>query len=291
MSLVSPADLGGVLALQPAEQIEPLIQVATSLADSQSAGGVVDVEHKQTAIEALLTLLDAGQGTGRQRLLLGEALGRLGDPRLKTPGQTDYWTTTQVDERSVMVGRYMVTTAEFRHFIDSGQYDDLAHWSADGIAWRNTNAPSWKALAADAAVAHLVIDNQPAVGVTWFEAEAYAAAHGSRLPTAQERRWIVRGAEKRPYPWGAPFGSGNSNTREESLGKPSAVGLYKSDCTPEGVWDLAGNVGEWTQDGTNDKRVLHPGSWVRPSMASWAKALEMASPDVRSADLGFRLVR
>ena len=57
------------------------------------------------------------------------------------------------------------------------------------------------------------------------------------------------------------------------------------------MWDLAGNAAEWLGDGSNERRMLHPGSWVRPSMASWAKALELSAPETRSADLGFRLTR
>ena len=151
--------------------------------------------------------------------------------------------------------------------------------------------PTWGDLAKDPEVAHLVIPNHPVVGVNWYEADAYARAHGARLISNGERRWIVRGVEKRPYPWGQPFGDGNANTREESLGQPCAIGLFLRDRTPDGVWDLAGNVAEWLGDGSDEKRMLHPGSWVRPSMASWAKALELSPPDTRSADLGFRLGR
>ncbi|MDP6931556.1 MAG: SUMF1/EgtB/PvdO family nonheme iron enzyme, partial [Myxococcota bacterium] len=161
----------------------------------------------------------------------------------------------------------------------------------EGWAWRSTNHETWLQLADLEEHRSLVFPNQPVVGVTFHEALAYACSHGARLPTMTERRWIVRGAERRPYPWGQPFGSGNANTREEALGKPCAVGLYRTDATPDGVCDLAGNVAEWTLDGGGDRRVIHPGSWVHPAMASWAKALEMLPPDSRVGDLGFRLVR
>ena len=132
-------------------------------------------------------------------------------------------------------------------------------------------------------------------------------AANARLPRVDERVWVVRGTERRPYPWGAPFGEGNANTREEVLGRPCAVGLYVRDCTPDGVSDLAGNVGEWTadsrevspeeavgapnDDGKHIEFFIHPGSWNEPSMAAWAKALSMAPPSARWTGLGFRLVR
>jgi formylglycine-generating enzyme required for sulfatase activity len=136
-----------------------------------------------------------------------------------------------------------------------------------------------------------VVPNQPVVGVTWYEADAYARSSGARLPHADERVWVSRGRERRPYPWGSPFGEGNANTREEVLGRPCAVGLYLRDCTPEGVHDLAGNAAEWTADGVGAEKLIHPGAWDQPSMAAWAKALAMVAPDNRWAGLGFRLAR
>ena len=73
--------------------------------------------------------------------------------------------------------------------------------------------------------------------------------------------------------------------------QPCAGGAYRADCSPEGVTELAGNVAEWLAEGQEHSRMRHPGSWVRPSMAAWAKALEFFDPVSRSADLGFRLAR
>ena len=139
-------------------------------------------------------------------------------------------------------------------------------------------------------IKHLVVSNQPVVGVSWFEAEAYATQHNARLLSFNERMQVARGDE-RTYPWGEPFGRGNANTREEVLGKPCAVGLFVRDRTPEGIADLAGNVAEWTGDRIGDDCVIHPGSWEQTSMASWAKARALEPASTRVAALGFRLAR
>lgn len=284
--------LAEILALPVEGRIEPLAQYARSLSSSMSSGSNgVDHSAVQGTIEALVALIEDGSGSGRQRAELGEALGLLQDPRLRRPADPDYWATVSMDDDSqLLVGRYMVTTAEWKDFLADG-YDDDANWSEDGLAWRDHGGPSWKELAADPSVADLIVPNQPVVGVTWFEAEAYARKHGARLLSNEERKWVVRGAEKRPYPWGAPFGAGNANSREEAIGRPTAVGLFRRDRTPEGVWDLAANAGEWTGDRVGDQCIFHPGSWARPSMAAWAKALELAAPGTRSSDLGFRIAR
>jgi len=277
------------------------LKAIISLPAEQRLGLLVDLaervdradESLRDAVrDALLLQINQRVGTGQQRLLLGEALGHLGDPRLRRTHHDNYWVDISFDDGTgFQVGRAMVSTDEFRDWVDSGGYDDDAAWSPEGLAWRARAAHTWLQLASDPEVSHLVVPNQPVVGVTWYEAEAYARSQGARLLTSSERRWVMRGAEKRPYPWGAPFGEGNANTREEALGRPCAIGLYLSDRTPEGVWDLAGNVAEWTSDGSHDQRITHPGSWARPSMASWAKALEMAAPGARSSDLGFRICR
>jgi hypothetical protein len=284
-------DLEGVLTLPAGSRIDPLVRLSNRVSDLRDAGEFDDVRIRAQLADAMIFLLDECLGTARQRMAVGEALGRVDDPRLLTPDVDAYWADLDHDGHAFAVGRHMVTCAEFQSFVDAGGYGDDANWTEVGLAWRALGEPSWMDLAVDPGVAHLVIPNQPVVGVTFHEAQAYARAHKARLQTVAERRWVVRGPEKRPYPWGAPFGQGKANTREEALGKPCAVALYPEDCTPEGVADLAGNVAEWLDGGVADQATLHPGSWVRPSMAAWAKALEMARPGARSADLGFRLAR
>ncbi len=265
-------------SLSPTSRLEALLDAAGRGDDS--------------VVPKLVALIDEPDFTPQQRMALGEALGALGDSRLRTPDADDYWVTVELgDDHRLQVGRDMVTTAAWRAFLDSSAYSDDAHWTEDGLSWRDSDRPTWTMLAAAEDSRSLIIPNQPVVGVSWYEAMAYASAHGARLIEFDERVRITRGAGKRPYPWGAPFGQANANTREEVLGKPSAIGVFPSDRTPEGVNDLAGNVGEWTVDVVGDRRVIHPGSWEQPSMAAWAKALHIVSPAARAVDLGFRLVR
>lgn len=265
-------------SLSPTSQLEALTEAA----------GRGDA----SVVPALVALIDEPGFTPQQRMVLGEALGQLGDSRLCDPGADRYWVEVALDDdHRLLVGRNMVTTAEWIAFLDSGAYDNDEHWTEAGLAWRNGERPTWRQLAAAEESKPLIIPNQPVVGVSWYEAMAYASAHGARLLEFDERVSIIRGPGKRPYPWGAPFGQANANTREEVLGKPSAVGVFPQDRTPEGVHDLAGNVAEWTLDVVGDRRVIHPGSFEQPSMAAWAKALHIRSPAARVPDLGFRLVR
>ena len=225
------------------------------------------------------------------RVKLGELLSTAGDPRIFSPEDSEYWTLVTRKGISLNIGRYMVTTAEWRRFINSDAYKNDANWCEAGIQWRDSERPSWHDLASGEDVEQLVYSNQPVVGVSWYEASAYAKAHGARLLNSIERSVLVRGDEKRPYPWGDPFGRGNANTLEERLGRPCAVGLFANDRVPEAVFDLAGNVAEWTSTGEASKKAYHPGSWKQPSMAAWGKAVQLISPSARSDELGFRLAK
>lgn len=288
---MSENSLSAVLALTGTERLQSLLSFADDILEDADAGQTPQDGVIEGTVQALLEVLRSGEGTGKERLAVGELLGRLGDPRLRHPGDADYWAHIDLSFGAVEVGRHLVTIAEWQRFVSEGGYSDDSLWSEAGLVWRDGVRRLWPALAARDEVRDLVVANQPVVGVSWHEACAYANKHKARLLTFDERMQVSRGAAKRPYPWGEPFGRNNANTREEVLGKPCAVGLYLGDVTPEGVCDLAGNVAEWTCDAIDDQVVIHPGSWEQPSMAAWAKARSLEPAKTRGADLGFRLAR
>jgi formylglycine-generating enzyme required for sulfatase activity len=283
------ADIDSALALPKTDRSSKLVAIGQALVNSDENGQVAPLAAR--LVPAIIDLLDDAVGTGRERLQLGEILGALGDPRISFPSDSSYWVEVPSDHDSIQIGRYPVTNQEFRAWADAGGYDDSAVWSEEGRTWLAGCSDPWSVRATADGSEPFVVSNQPVVGVTFWEADAYARSVGCRLPTEDERVWVIRGQERRPYPWGAPFGEGNANTREEVLGRPCAVGLYRGDRTPEGVCDLAGNAAEWTATRVRDERLIHPGAWDQPSMAAWAKAKALESPDSRWAGLGFRLAR
>lgn len=94
---------------------------------------------------------------------------------------------------------------------------------------------------------------QPVVGVSWFDATAFCAYRGKRLPREAEWERAARGEDDRKYAWG------NAAPDPERLGcfgrKVGAkngttmpVGSYPEGKGPYGHLDLTGNVWEWTLD-------------------------------------------
>jgi formylglycine-generating enzyme required for sulfatase activity len=284
------ARLRSVEQLAPEARPDALVALGREVISAPLNG--TGAEAVNGLVRSLLELVQSGQGSARQRLEVGEVLGLLGDPRLRRPKDPDYWVKVTGSEMGdITIARFPVTNAEFSEWAQGGGYQDAAAWSEEGARWLASCPDPWPAHASQETSRHFVVPNHPVVGVTFWEAQAYATAHGARLPRQDERRAVIRGRERRPYPWGEPFREGHANTREEVLNRPCAVGLYLRDRTPEGVSDLAGNVAEWMADEVGDQRLAHPGAWDQPSMASWAKAVALHPPDARWAGLGFRLAR
>ncbi|MBT3223270.1 MAG: SUMF1/EgtB/PvdO family nonheme iron enzyme [Proteobacteria bacterium] len=278
--------IAGLNMLPMAQRANRLIELVGSADVDQITGDLRD-----QVVDQVLAVINDNAGTGRERLELGEILGRLGDPRMVLPNDPAYFAAVQSEHGPISMGRFPVTNFEYNVFVQAGGYDDQSLWTDEGWAWLQQCPDPWHVRAQAEVSRPFVVANQPVVGVTFFEALAYANFHKVRLPRRDERMWVMRGPERRPYPWGSPFGEGNANTLEEVLGRPCAVGLFIHDRTPEGVCDLAGNVAEWTMDGVGCEKVFHPGAWDQPSLASWAKAIESEAPDARWAGLGFRLAR
>ncbi len=98
------------------------------------------------------------------------------------------------------IDRTPVTERAFSRFVEAGGYRDERLWSADGWRWRvenDINAPrDWIPTEAGGWRVRTMFaerdlrDGVPVVGVSHYEAEAYARLLGRRLPT--EAEWELR---------------------------------------------------------------------------------------------------
>ncbi len=145
-------------------------------------------------------------------------------------------------------------------------------------------------------------DDQPVVSITWYAARSYclwlSMLEGERtlyrLPTEIEWEWAAGGKEKRSYPWGEKEPSSLLANYNEIVGATTPVGSYPEGMTPEGLYDMAGNVWEWMEnwyDENEAARSLRGGSWSSYSDYLRCSCRSYFNPDDGDDDVGFRVVR
>jgi formylglycine-generating enzyme required for sulfatase activity/dienelactone hydrolase len=213
----------------------------------------------------------------------------------------DYW-----------IDRCEVTNREFKEFVDAGGYSNARYWSRpfvkDGrtLPWEeamrelmdSTQRPgprNWSGGTFPEGKA-----DHPVSNVTWYEASAYAAFRGKRLPTVFQWEKAARYWEEIParygansnffgvtMPWGMYDGSlvGRANLHTSGT---VPVGSLEFGMSPFGCYDMAGNVSEWCLNETSEGFLHGGGSWTsRPH--AWN--LYGKSPGFRSSNnVGFRCV-
>jgi formylglycine-generating enzyme required for sulfatase activity len=200
------------------------------------------------------------------------------------------------------IGRFPVTNAQYRLFVEGAGYKRPSHWKGGDI-------PAG-------------LEKHPVVWVNGEDAWAYcrwlSEVTGKRIMLPSEAEWekAARGEQGMPeYPWGDGFEMGKANTKEAGLGTTSAVDSYPGGVSPYGVWDMCGNVWEWTRslwgaafeqpdfgypykanDGREDLaaeglRVLRGGAWYTNQTWTGCSARHGADPNGdRTNAHGFRVV-
>jgi formylglycine-generating enzyme required for sulfatase activity len=202
-----------------------------------------------------------------------------------------------------------VTFGDFAAFLEAGGYRTEALWSADGWAacqregWtrpRFHGEPEW---------AHVNGADQPACGVSFYEAEAYARWARKRLPTEAEWEKAARGTDGRIYPWGDAWEEGRCSFRGGPRRAAPPVGQYPLGVSPYGVLDMAGGVWEWCSDWygpgyyelapeadppgpeSSELKIARGGAWNAMPLQNRTANRNAWRPVARFSNLGFRCVR
>lgn len=186
--------------------------------------------------------------------------------------------------------RHEVTNAAYRKFVLGGGYERKDLWKhpfvKDGVVltWRNAMS-LFRDTTGRAGPANWVGGTYPAGqeslpvgGVSWFEAAAYAEFVGKALPTYYH--WLRASALRAPYSEQIALASNFRGTGPLPVGHTNALSSL-------GVFDIAGNIREWSLSGAGNGRLLLGGGWGDPLYIFFSHP-DASTPFDRSAKNGIR---
>jgi iron(II)-dependent oxidoreductase len=161
------------------------------------------------------------------------------------------------DVATAYLDRFCVTNAEYQRFVDAGGYEQLEFWHEEALPALldfvdQTGAPGpryWSDGEYPPGDQRL-----PVVGISWYEASAFARWVGKRLPSDAEwtkaAAWPVESAPgriaQRRYPWGESFDVRRAHLFGSGQIAPVPVDEFPGGTSVGGVHQLIGNVWEWT---------------------------------------------
>jgi eukaryotic-like serine/threonine-protein kinase len=203
-----------------------------------------------------------------------------------------------------LIDKYEVTNAGFLKFVAAGGYRDQTFWPETLIV-KGKPMP-W------AAAARVFVDrtglpgprswsggtfpegkgDHPVIGVSWYEATAYARWLGKELPTREQWWRAALGDTRGAFPWGNDVRTAELRANFGLVGT-RPVGSYPLGVSPFGCFDTAGNVREWLREPASDRalRSVVGGAWEDPAYMFEISHTETFDAAFANQGIGFRLVR
>ncbi len=207
----------------------------------------------------------------------------------------------EIDVAPFRIARTPVTNATWLAFAEGGGYVHREWWSNEAWAWKEqwdiTRPLHWARRPDGSWCEHTACGprdldpDRPVCHVSWFEAAAFARAHGARLPTEAEWETAATWTQRTTWP-----GDGEAHVGQDAFGT-APVGAHPGAAADCGALDLIGNVWEWTSTEFDG----YPGFEAHPYReysevffreghrvlrgGSWATQARVATPTFRNWDL------
>ncbi len=271
--------------------------------------------------------------SGPEMVVIPAGTFNMGSPETESDRGLDEGPQHRVSITEFALGKTEVTVKQFQQFVtatgyttdaekDSGNSKGCAAFKA-GTVFGDTSKFTWKQPGFEQSPSH------PAVCLSWNDAQAYVAwlvketGKRYRLPSEAEQEYTIRAGTATPFPWGGEvnFACSHANVLDQSsLAK--LVGFPAVECNDAfvltspvasfqanafGVYDLVGNVVEWTADCSNanydgapidgsawtsgdcSRRVLSGAGWLDTPTHLRSAYRGRGAQSFRNIDTGLRL--
>ncbi len=180
----------------------------------------------------------------------------------------------KVELSEFQIDQYEVTLSEWQRCVDQGRCASLPAHCLNTLYSRPDYSVDF-----------------PAICVTWSQANNYCRGIGGRLPTEAEWEKAASGTEGAKWAWGASAPDcDDANFRLASIYcSPGvrSVGWYTQSVSPFGLYDVNGNVFEWTAD-WYDATFYEAATNINPIKES---GLCVSSVGAEPQDCGERVLR
>ncbi len=220
----------------------------------------------------------------------------LDDEVTRTYGWYERETRRKANAGPFCIDRNPVTDAQYKKFIDETRHAEpsispdayqrqgfLVHSyeKVKEFLWKEGSFPAGQ-------------ENHPVALVSLDDAKTYCAWKGEkmgrnyRLPTEAEWEKAARGTDGRIFPWGNEWNSNYLNSGKR-FGSTTPVNRFPAGRSPYGLYDMVGNLFEWTATPWDDKNFVLKGcSWDDLPGTCRAAMRHGRPPQTKHILIGFR---
>ncbi|MGI5828823.1 MAG: formylglycine-generating enzyme family protein [Bradymonadia bacterium] len=232
----------------------------------------------------------------------------MGRPDSDIWGESDEQPSHEVTLNAYMMDRYLVTAASYKLCVEAGSctVTNTGRNCTYGVVGK---------------------EHHPINCVDWLQAKSYCEWAEGRLPTEAEWERAAKGTTHRRFPWGdecpkswssqyctgAEWSASTAKANcdesycNDGFAKTSPVDQFPLGKSPDGLYDMAGNLREWVSDWSRREyksaavsnptgpesgkfRVQRGGYWREYGIWLRVAHRHEGEPDYRTSDMGFRCV-
>ena len=195
-----------------------------------------------------------------------------GEFQMGSPLGTKDELSEKVFVKAFYIDKHEVTNGRYKAFVDASKRQRPKDWDAYGYSEERKD--------------------YPVVLVSFDDAVEFCKWDGKRLPIEEEWEKAARGTDGRIYPWGNAFDKDKANTSLSGVIGVTKAGRYEAGKSPYGVYDMAGNVWEWTGTDFDERgKAVRGGSWGLTHRFATTFSRVGYIPVTKINNLGFRCVK